>query len=129
MPSVPPSDATPAPEAVERLNPMNDTTDPTPFETKPLVYAALFDPKNLTSLGELGGTEAVLANLATDARRGLSADSLDSSKPEGGQTAATASLADRKRVYGENILPTRRSKSLLALMWIALQDRTLVSFP
>jgi Ca2+-transporting ATPase len=40
--------------------------------------------------------------------------------------AANATIADRKRVYGENILPTRRSKSLLQLMWMALKDKVLV---
>ncbi|KAH7105050.1 calcium-translocating P-type ATPase [Auriculariales sp. MPI-PUGE-AT-0066] len=103
-----------------------DTTDPSPFSIRPLVLAALFDPKNMKALAELGGTDAVLASLATDPRRGLSEHSLDASKPEGGRTPEVASLADRKRVYGENVLPTRPSKNLLQLMWIALKDRTLI---
>jgi len=40
--------------------------------------------------------------------------------------AAKASLEDRKRVYGENILPIRPSKGLLELMWMALKDKVLV---
>ena len=39
-----------------------------------------------------------------------------------------ATLDDRRRVYGENILPHRPSKSLLYLMWSALSDKVLVSF-
>ena len=39
-----------------------------------------------------------------------------------------ATLDDRRRVYGENVLPHRPSKSLLYLMWSALSDKVLVSF-
>jgi Ca2+-transporting ATPase len=34
--------------------------------------------------------------------------------------------ADRRRVFGENRLPERKSKSFLQLAWIALQDRVLI---
>ena len=37
-----------------------------------------------------------------------------------------ATLEDRRRVFGENILPTRVSKTLLQLMWLALKDKVLV---
>ena len=37
-----------------------------------------------------------------------------------------ASLADRKAIYGENILPHRQTTSLLGLMWLALKDKVLV---
>ncbi|KAG8213247.1 Ca-transporting ATPase [Butyriboletus roseoflavus] len=40
--------------------------------------------------------------------------------------AHTASMADRKAVYGENILPQRPTTSLLGLMWLALKDKVLV---
>ncbi|RDB25860.1 Calcium-transporting ATPase 2 [Hypsizygus marmoreus] len=36
------------------------------------------------------------------------------------------SVDERRRVYGPNILPTRPSKSLLQLMWMALKDKVLV---
>ena len=39
----------------------------------------------------------------------------------------TATMDDRKRVYGENVLPTRVSKTLLELMATALKDKVLVS--
>ena len=42
--------------------------------------------------------------------------------------AFAATLEDRRRVYGENVLPTRTSKTLLQLMWMAMQDKVLVSF-
>lgn len=40
--------------------------------------------------------------------------------------AFDASLDERQRVYGINILPTRKTKSLLQLMWLALKDKVLV---
>ncbi|KAG1747134.1 Ca-transporting ATPase [Suillus paluster] len=38
----------------------------------------------------------------------------------------SASMQVRRLVFGENVLPQRASKSLLALMWLALQDKVLV---
>lgn len=40
--------------------------------------------------------------------------------------AFNATLEDRRLVFGENVLPTRVSKTLLQLMWLALQDKVLV---
>ena len=37
-----------------------------------------------------------------------------------------ASLKERRRVFGENVLPQRANKSLLALMRFALKDKVLV---
>ena len=40
--------------------------------------------------------------------------------------ANEATIDDRQRIYGHNILPQRPSKSLLRLMWLALQDKVIV---
>ncbi|KAF9256353.1 Ca-transporting ATPase [Marasmius fiardii PR-910] len=40
--------------------------------------------------------------------------------------ALRASLADRRRIYGENALPTRKAKSLFALMAAAMKDKVLI---
>ncbi|KAI0789888.1 calcium-translocating P-type ATPase [Abortiporus biennis] len=45
--------------------------------------------------------------------------------PEEGP-AYDAPLEERLRVYGENVLPQRKTKSLLQLMWLALKDKVLV---
>lgn len=42
--------------------------------------------------------------------------------------AFQATMDDRRRVFGENLLPTRISKTLLQLMWAALKDKVLVRF-
>lgn len=59
-----------------------------------------------------------------DAEEGRS----DDETPEGEGGAYDAPLAERHRVYGENVLPSRKSKSLLQLMWLALKDKVLVCF-
>jgi Ca2+-transporting ATPase len=41
--------------------------------------------------------------------------------------AYEATIEDRQRIYGHNILTQRPSKSLLRLMWLALQDKVIVS--
>ncbi|KZV94727.1 calcium-translocating P-type ATPase [Exidia glandulosa HHB12029] len=107
------------------VNASEDIADAAPFPFKPLQLAALLDPKSVSKLGELGGASAVFDGLGTDPHRGLSAHSLDPSL-EGGKDPLKASLADRKRVYGTNVLPTRPSKSLLQLMWLALKDKILI---
>jgi Ca2+-transporting ATPase len=37
-----------------------------------------------------------------------------------------ATLDDRRRVFGENVLPRRITKTLLQLMWLAMKDKVLV---
>jgi Ca2+-transporting ATPase len=53
---------------------------------------------------------------------GVGTDKLDQS-----QDVSGVSLEERSRVYGVNVLPDRKTKSLLQLMWMALKDRVLVS--
>ena len=123
--------------------------DPTPFSFKPYHLAALVDPKSLESLEAMGGIDGLLAGLGVDPANGLSVGGKTS---ESGDTPAVAvtdpagekgeakdksthqgpayngSVEDRRRVYGSNVLPVRKSKSLLELMWLALKDKVLVSF-
>lgn len=60
----------------------------------------------------------------------------ESRSPEGGRSndgalpevpeVFSADLEERRRVFGHNILPSRRTKSLLELVWLALKDKVLV---
>lgn len=116
--------------ASAHIDPANDTTDPTPFFQKPLVLASLVDPKNLEDLEAIGGTEGLLHGLGVDGTRGLNVDgshSAGNGGPSMMDAQFKASLEDRKRVYGDNILPTKKTKSLLQLMWMAMKDKVLVS--
>ncbi|KAG1872060.1 Ca-transporting ATPase [Suillus tomentosus] len=127
----------------------DDQVDPSPFKFRPVELASLLDPKNLDALEALGGTDGLLHGLGSDPSRGLTTtgtadnrsgaglgnsqrhdrqplsvhDHPDVQIPDGPHSAL---MEDRKRVFGENVLPQRTSKSLLALMWLALQDKVLV---
>lgn len=52
---------------------------------------------------------------------------LNETPSENDKLAFSAVLEDRRRVYGENVLPVRIAKTLLQLMWAALKDKVLVS--
>lgn len=97
--------------------------DPTPQEMGvfgpmvPSALNALLDPKSLPNLQAMGGDKGLVEKLFSNAETGLSEKDLQ----------AGATIEDRKRIYGENKLPQRKSKSLLQLMWIAYQDKLLVS--
>ncbi|KAL6301353.1 calcium-translocating P-type ATPase [Sparassis latifolia] len=45
---------------------------------------------------------------------------------KGDEKAYTVPIDERRRVYGVNVLPTRKTKSLLQLMWLAMKDKVLV---
>lgn len=117
--------------ASAHIDPANDTTDPTPFFQKPLVLASLVDPKNLEDLEAIGGVDGLLHGLGVDGTRGLNADGSPSAGGGAGpgmmDAQFKASAEDRKRVYGDNVLPTKKTKSLLQLMWMACKDKVLVS--
>ncbi|KAF8071684.1 calcium-transporting ATPase [Lyophyllum atratum] len=62
----------------------------------------------------------------TDAKQPLDEEPSDDGPPKPDANVMNASVDERRRVYGPNILPTRTSKSLLQLMWMALKDKVLV---
>jgi len=126
----------------------DEQIDPAPFAFKPYHLASLVDPKSLETFEAMGGIKGLLAGLGVDPNSGLhiggsTSESGDAptvvvTNPAGekdeavekipyGGDAYSGSLEDRQRVYGSNILPARKSKSLLQLMWLALKDKVLVS--
>jgi Ca2+-transporting ATPase len=107
------------------LDPSLDTADPTPFAFKPLELAGLLDPKNLDELERLGGLDGLLEGLGADPVRGL--DDSGSGNPDEDGAQYRTTWEDRRRVYGENVLPKKKSKSFLQLCWLAFQDKMLVS--
>jgi Ca2+-transporting ATPase len=84
----------------------------TPFSTAfvPSSLYNLIDPKSLSHLESLGGTSGLLEGLRTDPRNGLG---------EGEEES-------RKRAFGENRVPTKKSKSFLQLCWAAYTDKVLI---
>ncbi|EDR08465.1 Ca-transporting ATPase [Laccaria bicolor S238N-H82] len=102
----------------------------------------MLDPKSLDMLASFDGTVGLLRGLGTSADHGLTspphrtktvrqgASHRHDSEKGGGNDplnpAARATFEDRRRVYGENVLPHRASKTLLQLMWMALKDKVLI---
>jgi len=114
-----------------RLDPDTDTTDPTPFKEKPSRLAMMVDPKSLEELEKMGGTSGLLAGLGVDPKRGLSTAAAGAPRGSGEMGGSgpqwTADVEKRREIYGRNELPQRKGKSLLQLMWMAFQDKILVS--
>ena len=71
----------------------------------------------------MGGIDGLLEGLMTSSDNGICIDPAPSSDSS---IAETGTIAQRVQVYGANLLPERKSKSLLMLMWLALQDKILI---
>lgn len=106
--------------------------DPAPFVHRPIELADLVDPKSVAKLRDMGGVKGLVAALGTDAQNGLQVVAAGDADKDRDVEAShepgfvNASISDRERVYGRNMLPQRKSKSLLLLMWLALQDKILI---
>lgn len=106
----------------------------------------LIDPKAPEKLESYGGVEGILQGLHADTVKGLATaaggKSLDyvttntnGEKPTtvssgyqmGSVDTTGVTFADREEFFGKNVLPKRKPKSIFQLMWIALQEKILVS--
>ena len=127
-----------------------------PFAFSPTQLSKLINPKSYSALLALGGLSGLEKGLRTDIRAGLSVDeerltgfisfeeakgaasggmsSNEKSQPGPQRTSTVriyhetkqSAFVDRKRVFGDNRLPERKSKSIWRLAWIALQDKLLI---
>jgi Ca2+-transporting ATPase len=102
-----------------------DVADPAPFTFRPKELVEMAENKDMEALGKMGGPDGLLKGLGTDPTQGLSGHAIGEGTG-GGEGPFGASVEDRKRVYGINQMPVQKSKSLLQLMWLALQDKVLV---
>ncbi|KAL2023306.1 hypothetical protein VTK56DRAFT_3044 [Thermocarpiscus australiensis] len=126
------------------------------FAFSPGQLSKLLNPKSLDAFYALGGLAGLEKGLRTNRDTGLSVDetTLDSSvafedvAPKGtpkyganGDTEpvvkgaapppasahhAGGAFSDRKRIFGDNRLPEKKSKSLLELAWITYNDKVLI---
>ncbi|EGG04963.1 uncharacterized protein MELLADRAFT_48992 [Melampsora larici-populina 98AG31] len=94
------------------IHTIQPTSSPTDFNLTPSQLSKLIDPKSIQDLKTLGGISQIAAALHTDLQNGLSTSAAESSS--------------RSDVYGKNQLPVKPTKSLLGLMWTALQDKVLI---
>jgi Ca2+-transporting ATPase len=113
------------------------------------------NPKSLAAFKAIGGTRGLAKGLRTSLTAGLSADegNLDgqisfeeataagkehdkdhttgilrtaSTGTSGSTDARPATFVDRKRVFKDNSLPSKKAKSLLRLMWEQYNDKILI---
>lgn len=125
-----------------------------PFAFSPGQVSKLINPKSLDAFFAVGGLAGLEKGLRTDRRAGLSLDESNLEGSIGFEEAVAAGkkiqspvepvrtdalqqdaaqhhdggkgFDDRKRVFGQNVLPERKSKSLLQLAWIAMKDKVLI---
>ena len=86
---------------------------PARYTVTPEELTALHDPKSLRQLYKLGGILALL---------GL----LNSSHTAGINEHDEEDIAERKHVYGANVLPVRVQKLFFKLCWDAMKDKVLI---
>jgi Ca2+-transporting ATPase len=85
------------------------------FSTEEL--QGLVDPKNLTLLGQFGGTSGIVQGLKTNPELGLSSAEASGSLQE---------PSERQKLFGQNRLPPAKSKSIWELLYKAIKDKTLI---
>jgi Ca2+-transporting ATPase len=109
-----------------------------PFAFTPNEFMDLYDPKTPEKLDEYGGIPCILAGIHANPTRGLSTPNKslatvvtsdekvldDHHQPASDQSVT---FEDRERYFGRNVLPKRKPKSIFQLMWMALQEKILVS--
>jgi len=95
---------------------MGEPMTQNPFKFTAQQLSELVDPKNEELLKKYGGLEGIAQALKVDVKTGLPIH-----KPEDGNI-----FADREEVFGRNVLPETKSKSLLQLMWEALHDKIMI---
>jgi Ca2+-transporting ATPase len=82
-------------------------TDKDPPKPDIMITSPAGEPRGMQSSVSLGGDVAAEFQYSEEAYR--------------------TSIEDRRRVFGQNVLPRRPTKTLLQLMWLALKDKVLVS--
>lgn len=71
-----------------------------------------------------GVVPGIVVTAPEGGKEGFEAEAEEDDSNDG--PAFSATLDDRRRIYGDNTLPKRATKSLLSLMWTALKDKVLV---
>ncbi|KAI1171977.1 calcium-translocating P-type ATPase [Nemania sp. FL0916] len=120
------------------------TVENNPFAFSPGHLNKLLSPKSLPAFRALGGIAGIQRGLQTDVNAGLSLDettvrsrvtfdqavgrAVDELPGSSEQPASSESqpFLDRSRVYGKNVLPTKKVVPLWKLIWIASKDKVII---
>nr|XP_036587323.1 plasma membrane calcium-transporting atpase 2 [Colletotrichum truncatum]KAF6798054.1 plasma membrane calcium-transporting atpase 2 [Colletotrichum truncatum] len=119
--------------------------DSNPFAFSPGQLNKLLNPKSLSAFRALGGLQGIARGIQTDVRSGLGVDetvvtstvtfneAVHSSATLNPKTALelhpsspSSPFADRTRVYGRNVLPPKKGKSIWRLMYIELSEKVII---
>jgi Ca2+-transporting ATPase len=93
-----------------------------PFNYTPDQLNNLLNPKSLDTLRALGGLEGLARGLHVDLNAGLSVDEVAA----GEGSFAKGPSDSRSGVFGRNVLPPKKPKSIWRLAWITLQEAVLI---
>lgn len=119
-------------DSVEPLLPDHFGRDAEWEQPRPFSFSAddlqrMHNPKSLQAFRDFDGLPGLANGLRTDCESGLSLDEINFDEDDAfSRHAEPEPYSDRRRFFGENRLPENRVKSLLQLMWIALNDRVLI---
>ncbi|KAH9889691.1 calcium-translocating P-type ATPase [Xylariomycetidae sp. FL2044] len=115
-----------------------------PYAFSPGQLNKLLNPKNLLAFRALGGLAGIERGLQTDINAGLSVDETsaratvtfeqatrrESDKfPESSERPSAPgsdAFVDRSRVFGKNVLPSKKATPLWKLMWNAYNDKVII---
>lgn len=133
-------------DAAEALRPDPSTeaafqVQDNPFAFSPGQLNKLFNPKSLEAFRALGGLKGIERGLQTNVTSGLSVDettaayriSFDNAvndtqknpdKMANNNTSGSTNYADRSRVYGKNVLPSKKATPLWKVSAVALWPLT-----
>lgn len=84
-----------------------------PFAFTPGQMGKLINPKSLGAFHAVGGLKGLEEGLKADRNTGISVDDAES-------------VESRTRIFADNRLPERKSKSIFELMWMAYNDKILI---
>ncbi|KAF9173095.1 hypothetical protein BGX20_004119 [Mortierella sp. AD010] len=127
-PDIPKNTSTSANTVVDTLSANNG-----PFSLNPDQLMKLIDPKSPETLESYGGVQGVLAALHADPTKGLSTTNKPLAAVVSDITAhkdispsSSVTIEEREQFFGRNVLPQRKPKTILQLMWMALQEKILI---
>ncbi|KAI0150772.1 calcium-translocating P-type ATPase [Xylariaceae sp. FL1272] len=136
------------PEAVLRPDPGTEAdfeVNDSPFAFAPGHLNKLLNPKSLLAFRALGGLKGIERGLQTDVNAGLSVDETtarsrvtfdqavrkaDENYPENTEkitiSGSDLSFSDRIRVFGKNVLPSKKATPIWRLFWNASKDKVII---
>lgn len=98
-----------------------------PFGISPETLEKTFEERSLEDFYAIGGSQGLAAALRSDCSSGVSLEeTLSDGTVEQMPLLTVEPYSQRKDIFGCNRLPEKKIKTVLQLMWIALNDKVLI---